>query len=70
MKSRRKKQLARLQKKEITLQQAWNVVSEELEKRDRVVWFVTREHSSMTSSWKIDDSDDNVLAIQTHGLNK
>lgn len=70
MKSRRKKQLARLQKKEITFQQAWNVVSEELDKRDKVIWFVTREHSSMNSSWKIDDADDNVLAIQTKGTNK
>ncbi|PEN61665.1 hypothetical protein [Bacillus wiedmannii] len=65
MKSRRKKQLARLQKKEITLQQAWNVISEELDKRDRVIYFVSRHLGAKCNAWDLHDADENVLVIQT-----
>ncbi|MDP7981008.1 hypothetical protein [Bacillus multifaciens] len=71
MKSRRKKQLARLQKKqEITLQQAWDRVCEELETRSEVVWFVQKHvHGDFEYGWNISSAHNRVLVTQSGGKN-
>ncbi|HFU6611233.1 TPA: hypothetical protein ACGPI4_005408 [Bacillus paranthracis] len=72
MKSRRKKQLARLNKQpvvqEITLQQAWGRVCEELDARNVVCWFVDQHvNGNFNHGWNIASAYGQVLIQQYDG---
>ncbi|MBW3493228.1 hypothetical protein [Bacillus sp. FDAARGOS_1420] len=55
MKSRRKKQLARLNTKKevqgITLQQAWDRVCEEFDQRNNLIYFVEEQDELESEGW-------------------
>lgn len=73
MKSRRKKQLARLNKQQavqgITLQQAWDRVCEELDQRNECIWFVDTTSFGSNGEWSIHSAGNHALAKQSGGKN-
>lgn len=74
MKSRRKKQLARLNKQQIvqgiTLQQAWDRMCEEFDTRHELCWFVGKHlDGDFSVGWNIYNAHNCMLVKQSGGKN-
>ena len=53
--------------KEISLQEAWDVVAADLSKRSRVCYFVDKDY--IQNGWRLYDADSNVIVLEGGDIN-